>query len=79
MRYVEEVKYLYKDGAPPKDRIKKFDGYDSSTFPYNQKKELDNYQKKIDNLSPQQKKQFEHNLKKAEVLRKRSATAAHKF
>ena len=44
VRYVEEVKYLFEDGDPPKDRIKKFDGHDSSTFPYNQKKELDIYQ-----------------------------------
>ena len=70
VRYVEEVKYLFEDGDPPKDRIKKFDGHDSSTFPYNQKKELDIYQKKINNLSPQQKKQLEWNQKKAELAAK---------
>jgi len=62
VRYVQEMKYKYKDGGVPTDSVvKTFDGADASTFPSDpmQKKALAKYQLMYDKLSPLQKKQLE--------------------
>jgi len=62
VRYIQEVRYKYKDGPAPTDSIvKKFDSFDSSTFPADpeQKKALAKYQIMYNKLSPLQKKQLE--------------------
>ena len=62
IRYIQEIRYKYKDGPAPTDSIvKTFDGMDSSSFPAdpNQKKALNKYQQVYNKLSPLQKKQLE--------------------
>ena len=62
VRYIQEIKYKYKEGPAPTDSVvKKFDGLDPSTFPADpeQKKALAKYQMMHDKLSPLQKQQLE--------------------
>ena len=62
VRYVQEIRYKYKDGPVPTDSVvKTFDGADASTFPSDpeQKKALAKYQMTYNKLSPLQKKQLE--------------------
>ena len=63
-RYIQEVMYLYEDGpAPTAGVVKPFDSLDKSTFPVNQKKELQSYQKAFDKLTPLQKQQVANKKK----------------
>ncbi len=69
VRYVQEIRYKYKDGPVPTDSVvKTFDGADVSTFPSDpeQKKALAKYQMTYNKLSPLQKKQLE-TTKKAKI------------
>ena len=62
VRYVQEIRYKYKDGGVPTDSVvKTFDSHNKATFPSDpaQKKALDKYQVVYDKLSPLQKKQLE--------------------
>ena len=62
VRYVQEIRYKYKDGPVPTDSVvKTFDGADASTFPSDpeQKKALAKYQMTYNKLSSLQKKQLE--------------------
>ena len=62
VRYIQEMTYKYDGGPAPTDSIvKKFDSFDSSTFPADpeQKKALAKYQGMYDKLSPLQKKQLD--------------------
>ena len=61
-RYIQEVAYLYDDGAPPTAGVvKPFNNLDSSSFPMNQKTALAKYGKAYNRLTPEQKKQVDKN------------------
>ena len=62
LRYVQEIAYKY-DGTPVTATVKEFSHYDKTSYPSNytpsQKNHIKMYQRIYDDLTPQQRKQFD--------------------
>jgi len=61
VRYIQEIMYKYENDAPaPTETVKKFNGYDKSSYPSDptQKKLLSKYENIYNKLNPVQKRQL---------------------
>ena len=74
-RYIQEVMYLYEDAPPPTAGVvKSYDNLDPSTYPMNQKNELDKYKQSFNNLNPQQQKIVSNQMRAKSAIGKRTLT-----